>query len=179
MTKFRFESNPNPDQLARSLQGELDFYKRGLKLEMWRALSLLEAAIVIEIQRNFKRRSGMLMNSIPNSKSVEDTETGVIGTIGPSGVIYAAIQEFGGQTRPHIIRPRYRKALRWASSSGQYMTLKGRKLKTNSIYVFAQEVHHPGSKIPARPYMRPALLKTRERILERFGLHLSASFKWE
>lgn len=179
MTKFKVTVTPTPAQISRTLQSDNDLYRRGLKLTMWRALTILEAAILIEIQRQLKRRSGMLMNSIGNSKTVDDENGLIVGSIGPVGVVYAAIQEFGGQTRPHIIRPRYKKFLRFASSSGQFMTIKGRRLKTNTIYAFAKEVHHPGSKIPARPYLRPALLKSREKIMERFGLFLNASFKWE
>lgn len=51
-----------------------------------------------------------------------------------SNVIYAAIHQFGGQTSAHTIRPKYAKALHF----------NGR---------FAKVVHHPGSDIPARPYL--------------------------
>lgn len=179
MTKFKLEVTPEVSQLSRTLQKEVNLYRRGLKLEMWRALSLLEAAIVIEIHKQFKQRTGLLLNSIPGSKTVEDVGVQVIGSIGPVGVIYAAIQEFGGKTRPHIIKPKYKKALRWVSSQGAFVAIKGRRLRTNTIYAFAKEVHHPGSNIPARPYMRPAFLKTRDKILERFGLYLSVTFTWE
>lgn len=47
---------------------------------------------------------------------------------------YAAIQHFGGQTAPHVIRPRNKKALAFG----------GRVVA---------KVNHPGSKIPARPFM--------------------------
>lgn len=47
---------------------------------------------------------------------------------------YAAIQQLGGQTRPHVILPRNKKAL----------AFKG---------ILAKRVNHPGSKLPARPYM--------------------------
>lgn len=50
---------------------------------------------------------------------------------------YAAIHQFGGRTRPHVIRPKHRKALRWGSGAAAH---------------FATEVHHPGSRIPARPF---------------------------
>jgi phage virion morphogenesis protein len=57
-----------------------------------------------------------------------DNDTAAAGT----NVIYAAIHHFGGQTKPHTIRPRYKKALKF----------NGR---------FRKVVNHPGSKIPARP----------------------------
>jgi len=52
---------------------------------------------------------------------------------------YGRIHEYGGTTKAHIIRPRVKKAL--AFGDGIVVTF----------------VRHPGSKIPARPYLRPAL----------------------
>lgn len=51
-------------------------------------------------------------------------------------VIYGAIHQLGGKTRPHVIRPRRAKALAW---------LGGRHP--------VKKVDHPGSVIPARPYL--------------------------
>jgi phage virion morphogenesis protein len=47
---------------------------------------------------------------------------------------YARIHQLGGKTRPHVIKPRNKKALAFG----------GRVVKS---------VNHPGSEIPARPYM--------------------------
>lgn len=51
-----------------------------------------------------------------------------------SNVVYAAIQHFGGKTKPHVILPK----------NGKVLAFNGR---------FAKKVNHPGSKIPARPAM--------------------------
>lgn len=51
-----------------------------------------------------------------------------------SNKVYAAIHQLGGQTRPHVIRPRNKQAL----------AFNGRVVKS---------VNHPGSKIPARPFL--------------------------
>lgn len=59
-----------------------------------------------------------------------DNDTAVVGT----NVVYARIQNQGGKTRPHEIRPRNRQALRF---NGRY----------------AKKVNHPGSNIPARPFL--------------------------
>ncbi|MCX8957218.1 phage virion morphogenesis protein [Erwinia psidii] len=59
-----------------------------------------------------------------------DNDHAVVGT----NVVYARIHQMGGKTRPHIIRPRDKKALRF----------NGR---------FASKVNHPGSDIPARPFL--------------------------
>lgn len=54
-------------------------------------------------------------------------------TIGTNSV-YAAIHQFGGRTSPHVIRPRRKQALAWPGG-------------------IAKRVNHPGSRIPARPFM--------------------------
>ena len=47
--------------------------------------------------------------------------------------IYGAIHQFGGVTRAHVIRPRFKKALAFGDHP-------------------VKSVNHPGSRIPARPY---------------------------
>lgn len=59
-----------------------------------------------------------------------DATSARVGT----NVVYAAIQHFGGQTRPHTILPKNGKALRFGN-------------------VIVKKVNHPGSKIPARPFL--------------------------
>ncbi len=71
--------------------------------------------------------TGHLKNSIT---TVSDNDSATVGT----NVEYAAIHHFGGTTRPHVIRPRHKKALAFG----------GRVFK---------KVNHPGSKIPARPFL--------------------------
>jgi phage gpG-like protein len=51
-----------------------------------------------------------------------------------SNVVYSRIHQEGGKTGAHEIRPRHKKALRF---NGRY----------------AAKAQHPGSEIPARPYM--------------------------
>ncbi|RJP17901.1 MAG: phage virion morphogenesis protein [Deltaproteobacteria bacterium] len=50
--------------------------------------------------------------------------------------IYAAIHQFGGKTSPHTIRPSRKKALFWPGASHP-----------------VGSVNHPGSQIPARPFL--------------------------
>lgn len=71
--------------------------------------------------------SGQLVSSISES---HDSNSATVGT----NKVYAAIHQFGGQTRPHVILPRNKKALSFG----------GRVVK---------KVNHPGSKIPARPFL--------------------------
>lgn len=51
-----------------------------------------------------------------------------------SNKVYAAIHQFGGRTKAHVIRPRSKQALAFG----------GRVFK---------QVNHPGSVIPARPFL--------------------------
>ncbi|MGC4076279.1 MAG: phage virion morphogenesis protein [Rubrivivax sp.] len=71
--------------------------------------------------------TGRLAASITTSF---DAETARVGT----NVVYARIHQFGGQTKPHVIRAKNKKAL--------YTPFGPRK-----------SVNHPGSKIPARPFL--------------------------
>ena len=74
---------------------------------------------------------------------------------GRNTVGYAAFVERG--TRPHIIRPRTKKALAW----GGPRTLGGRLRVKNGVTAsatnFATVVHHPGTR--AQPYLVPGFQK--------------------
>lgn len=82
-----------------------------------------------------KRRSGgmILQDSGQLAASIVQASDATSATVG-TNKIYAAIHQFGGQTRPHVILPRNKKALAFG----------GRVVK---------KVNHPGSKIPARPFL--------------------------
>jgi phage virion morphogenesis protein len=51
-----------------------------------------------------------------------------------SNLVYAAIHQFGGKTKAHEINARNAKALKF-------------------LGIYRKRVHHPGSDIPARPYL--------------------------
>lgn len=93
-------------------------------------------------------RTGRLRNSL-RAKVEND-----LVTFG-SDVEYSRIHEYGGKTRSHRINPRKGNVLSFLANGGER--------------VFAKYVLHPGSKIPARPFMRPAienmLPKLKERII--------------
>ena len=72
---------------------------------------------------------GRLAESIV-SKSTSNQA--IVGT----DVIYAAILQFGGKTSPHIIKPKNKKALFWPGAKHPVKSVK-----------------HPGSDIPARPFL--------------------------
>ncbi len=88
-----------------------------------------------------RARSGALRDSIAAEVTGEDAK--VLARVFSRGdVKYAAIQEYGGRTPPHDIVPDKARALAFIAGGRQ---------------VFAAIVHHPGSTIPARPYLGPAL----------------------
>jgi hypothetical protein len=93
---------------------------------------------------------------------VQSTSGAVRVVVGVLAIVaYGRIQELGGTTRPHEIRPRRKLALRWASGKfiGPIRLTKGGKIsrRQGGGLVFSRLVHHPGSRIPSRPYVRPAV----------------------
>ena len=73
--------------------------------------------------------SGSLQLSVTKK---HDARSATVG----SGKKYAAIHQFGGKTKAHKIRPKRAKALWWPGAA-------------HPVAV----VNHPGSKIPARPFI--------------------------
>ena len=114
-------------------------------------------------------RTGRLRRSITaRTENDGQTYTGIVGT----NVEYAAINEYGGTTKPHEILPVNAKALLFARGSfvgpmenmttkgGRYAKGKarriGRAIAEGSLQ-FARAVHHPGSRIPERSFLRSAM----------------------
>ncbi|MEW6595659.1 MAG: phage virion morphogenesis protein [Thermodesulfobacteriota bacterium] len=93
------------------------------------------------------RQRGYLADSI----RYQANERGVrIGT----NRIYGAIHQFGGKTGAHVIRPRNKKALAWPGARHP-----------------ARAVNHPGSDIPARPFLGLSR-QDRDRVVEVVADHL-------
>ena len=82
---------------------------------------------------------------------------------------YAAYVERG--TRPHEIRPRHRKALRWAAD-GASARLSGTP-RTGGRVRFAKRVQHPGTR--AQPFMVPGAKKA----IEGAGLKATVIASWD
>ena len=94
-------------------------------------------------------KTGALRRSI--FSAVEDEASAVYGKVGSSGdVKYAAIQEFGGKTAAHDIIPTKAQALAFMMEGKQ---------------IYAKIVHHPGSQIPERSYLRSSLEDMRADII--------------
>jgi phage gpG-like protein len=93
-------------------------------------------------------RTGQLSRSIQSNTEVSgEVATGRVFSAGD--VKYAAIHEFGGRTAPHDIVPTKAQALAFMMGGNQ---------------VFAKIVHHPGSNIPQRSFMRSGLQDLAEEI---------------
>ena len=90
--------------------------------------------------------TGRLRASI--TRRVRGGDTVEVGT----NVVYAAIHQFGGKTGPRTIRPKRKKALAWPGARHP-----------------VRSVRHPGSKVPARPFLgisrgdRDAILRIVQR----------------
>ena len=105
-------------------------------------------------------RSGRLRRGVrvvPAQQVAKDVFKGGLG-VNLGEVPYARIHELGGKTSAHEIVPRNKKALRFFVG-GQA--------------VFSKRVHHPGSLIPARPFLRPAVRDTIPDIRARIDAALS------
>lgn len=118
------------------------------------ALSLQMAATVKQKLSGqvLQVRSGNLRRSIQSAVANDPTQ--VSGRIfSDQSVRYGAIHEYGGTTKPHVIE---------AKNGGVLAFQAGGRM------MFARRVNHPGSKIPARPFMRPTLAEYRDKIVDNF-----------
>jgi HK97 gp10 family phage protein len=110
----------------------------------------IQLAAVAEAKRRVPRKTGHLGRSIKAGRVTKRSATV------EANARYAAYVEFG--TKPHVIRPKTKKALAWAPS-GQ-TRLSGRPRK-GAKRIFATIVNHPGTK--AQPFLRPAVEAAVER----------------
>lgn len=74
----------------------------------------------------------------------------------------ARIHELGGKTKPHEIRPRRAEAL--------HFVIGGKD-------VFAKVVHHPGSKMPKRPWLAPAVRESEREVNREFRYALQRGLR--
>ncbi len=93
--------------------------------------------------------SGQVLNAISHNLQrsifydVQESGNTIYGRVASDGSVkYAGIHEFGGTTPPHDIYPVNGKALHFAMGGED---------------IFAKVVHHPGSVMPERSYLRSSL----------------------
>jgi hypothetical protein len=126
-------------QGADQLQARLNALKgspRGI-LKAWQIGTVAEAKLAVP------RKTGTLGRSIRAGTLFSDH------AVVEAAVNYAAFVEYG--TRPHIIRPRNGKFLRFPANA-RSARLTG-SVRRGGDAVFAREVHHPGTK--PRPFLVP------------------------
>jgi hypothetical protein len=109
------------------------------------------------------KNPGVMQASV--GTQVEDGGTFINGSVSAEGLPYLAIQEFGGVTSPHDIFPVNALALHFLTP-GSAQFRPGAVSAINDV--FAQVVHHPGSVIPERSYLRYALAQRRAAIIAAF-----------
>lgn len=118
----------------------------------------LQAGVLDRMAALFKDGGGKMRDSLATSVYADDDR--VTGNVMAFGLPYLAIQEFGGVTRPHDIFPVNAQVLAFMMPGA--MQFKG---SAESETVFARVVHHPGSVMPERSYMRSALAMERADIV--------------
>ena len=121
--------------------------------------------LMIDLQRKVKEeklsgqvlqnRTGTLRRSINQTVTADGSSiTGQVGT----NVVYAAIHEFGGKTAPHLIEAKNAAALAFIAPWGPGKGPGGLS--------FFKSVHHPGSQMPERSFLRSALQDMQGQIEE-------------
>lgn len=130
---------------------------RELMNDAWRIASQLVTGQVVKV------RSGHLRRTIGPPK-VTATGDLIQGSLAATAKYAKPIEE---GSRPHIIRVRQAKALRFFAASGMgpvRLTRRGKVSATGNravgAFVFAKFVRHPGT--PPRPFMAPALKRVRQ-----------------
>lgn len=143
------------------------------RLENATKLSLLEWGMLVAQHATGKAPvlSGRLKRSISNGMPFQVARFFWKTMIG-SNVEYAAIQELGGEIPPHEITPTSKQALafEWPNAPA------GVQPGSSGLYVF-KRVMHPGAKIPAQPYLRPALKETKRTGLDILKKNILAAFR--
>lgn len=121
---------------------ELEARLRAVQRAPITGLRRLGLRAVREQKRLVPRKTGNL------ARSIHLVRVTPVAAVTAASASYAAAVERG--TRPHIIRPRSRRVLRFATAGSA--TLSGRP-RSGAPVVFAKFVRHPGTK--PQPYMVP------------------------
>ena len=134
---------------ADGLDEALDEYPLELDRQMTRAMRNAGALVAAKARTLAPRGpTSHLSNSI---QGTEPTGSFVRGTLTGGAVAIAAYAEYvEAGTRPHEIRPRHRRSLRFPSSAGGF--------------AFRRRVLHPGTR--AQPFMEPALEAVADAIVD-------------
>lgn len=131
-----------------------------LDAEMGRATALSTQMVTAKARQTdrFEDRSGVLRNSIVGASPHGRFTAGTLEGIVSAGAPHARAIEFG--SKPHVIRPRHRRALRIPMEGG---------------FRFLRGVRHPG--IAARAFLARALEESIPDIETVFGDHLELALR--
>lgn len=139
----------------KQLVTKLDRMPRNITIQVTRRIHMLVQMLRNYIIRNklsgqvLNHRTGGLWRSISTDTISEPSY--IEGKVFASAdCAYAAIHEYGGKTKAHIIEAKKAKSLAFTGSSGST--------------VFAKRVNHPGSKMPERSFMRSSLTDKKKTI---------------
>lgn len=135
-------SSSNMDELQSWLSGLPDELRAAVLDKSQTLADALQQKVAQKLSGEvLQSRTGQLRDSIMGD--VQETDAGVNASMFVnSDVPYAAIQEYGGTTKAHVI----------AAVSGKMLVFNaGGKL------MFAQQVNHRGSVIPEHSYLRSSL----------------------
>ncbi|HEU5047078.1 MAG TPA: hypothetical protein VFT64_04460 [Rickettsiales bacterium] len=135
-------SFPNLDEVQSHLAGIPDVLHAALLMKSQELADSLQQKVGEKLSGDvLQSKTGLLSNSVMSE--VQETDAGVSTSVFVNGdVPYAAIQEYGGTTKAHIITALNGKMLAF-SMDGKLM--------------FAPQVNHPGSVIPEHSYLRSSL----------------------
>ncbi len=124
-----------------------------------RGLILSGQLVTQRARRKSPIDTGRLKRSLTQGRPYSKTGGSRAIDVG-TNVVYAAIHEFGGKTKPHLITPRIKQALafEWPNAPAGLEPSKSGK------YVFSS-VNHPGSVIKATPYLRPAIEESKKKVV--------------
>ena len=188
----------NAPEVAETIRQQLATMKRGLKNQMMRALTLLEAEILQNIRSSsgLHVRTGALLNSVGSSKKVTTNSDGTVsGQIGSAGVPYARIKEFGGiisaKNRQYLtiptqenrrpdgspivttgqLRVMQRLGLAFIKDGIIFQRVLGKKQAATPMFILKKSVDSP-----AKPFLRPALAAKQDAIMQNFGIFIAAAF---
>ena len=140
MTSFNIHMRGD-DELVDWLRGLPDFVQQVVSAKLAQSAQNLSEYIKNDKLSGqiLQSKSGALRNSI--YARIYESKSKVFLAVGSRGIDYAAIQEFGGTTRPHLME-----------AKGKVMAFYWYGKKS-----FFRYVSHPGSHIPSRSYIESAL----------------------
>lgn len=139
-----------------SIRAYLDDYTPRVHDALLKAITTQTLDLQNYIQSD--KLSGQVLNVVTGNlrrsifTKINDSGTSIQGEVYSSNdVKYGAIHEYGGVTSPHDIYPKNALALHFFMGGAE---------------VFAKHVHHPGSHMPERSFMRSGLDDQSDTIVE-------------